>query len=110
MSGCRGREPPLGGLAGDAPAGAQHITGDCQFVDRHPNISCGTMEDEVFEIDEFAVDPQRGVGIGEVGPLKLPLSDRRTGNALVQTRKSDAGVKKCQTKTQNEQFFHILNY
>ncbi len=27
------------------------------------------MEDEVFQGDEFAVDPQRGTGIGEVGPF-----------------------------------------
>jgi hypothetical protein len=26
------------------------------------NILCGVVEDEVFEVNEFAVDPQRGCG------------------------------------------------
>lgn len=50
------------------------------------------MEDEVFEMDEFAVDPQRGAGVSEMGSFDPALSDRRTGDALVQTRQGDASV------------------
>nr|UTN42887.1 hypothetical protein BDDEJBFL_00119 [Agrobacterium fabrum] len=34
------------------------------------------MEDEIFEMDEFAVDPQRGAGIGELAALNPSLADR----------------------------------
>jgi len=40
---------------------------------------------------EFAVDPQRGAGIGEVSSFDPPTSDRRTGDALVKTRERDCG-------------------
>jgi len=44
-------------------------------------------------MDKFAVDPQRGTGVIEVGPLYPAGADRRTGYALVQTSDSDTGVK-----------------
>ncbi|MBB4243643.1 hypothetical protein GGD54_004400 [Rhizobium tropici] len=43
------------------------------------------MEDEVFEMDEFAVDPQRGAGIGKILAFDPAPPDRRTGNPLVET-------------------------
>lgn len=49
------------------------------------------MEDEVFEMDELAVDPQRGAGIGEVLAFDPSLTDRRAGNPLVETGESDCG-------------------
>ena len=33
------------------------------------------MEDEVFEVDEFAIDPQRGAGVGILGALEEAASD-----------------------------------
>jgi hypothetical protein len=78
-------------VGGDAPAGAQHVTGDCQFVGGRANILRGAMEDEVFKIDEFTVDPQRGAGIGEMGPFDKTLTDRRAGDALVETGQCDCG-------------------
>jgi len=51
------------------------------------------VEDEVFEVNKFAVDTQRSAGIGEMGSLDPARADRRTGNALVETRQRDAGVK-----------------
>ncbi|MNL49396.1 hypothetical protein D3C87_1723250 [compost metagenome] len=53
-----GRERPIRGLAGDPPTSAQGVTSDCQLMGRRANILCGVMEDEVFEMDEFAIDPQ----------------------------------------------------
>jgi len=55
-------------------------------------IAKGVVEDEVFEMDEFAVDPQRGTGIGEILPLEKAGADGRAGNALVETGECDAGV------------------
>ena len=35
----------------------------------------GVMEDKVFEMDELAVDPQRGAGVGEVLPFEEAGAD-----------------------------------
>jgi hypothetical protein len=40
------------------------------------DIAGGVVEDEVFEMDKFAVDPQRGAGIGEVLALAEAGADR----------------------------------
>jgi hypothetical protein len=50
----------------NAPAGAQHVAGDCQFMGGCANIPRGVMEDEVFEMDQVTFDPQRGAGVGEL--------------------------------------------
>ena len=42
------------------------------------------MQDEVFEMDEFAFDPQRGAGVGILGALEEAASDRRAGDAFVE--------------------------
>ena len=78
-------------MGGNAPAGAQHIAGDGEFVGGCANIAGGVVEDEVFQVNEFAVDPERCTGIGELGALEEALTDRRTGDPLVQTRQSDTG-------------------
>ena len=49
------------------------------------------MQDEVFEMDELALDPQRGAGIGEILAFEEAGADRRAGDALVQTRERDCG-------------------
>lgn len=53
------------------------------------DVAGGVVEDEVFEMDDFAVDPQRGAGIGEVSSFDPPASDRRARNALVETGERD---------------------
>jgi len=50
------------------------------------------VEDEVFEVDEFAVDPQGGAGVGEVLPFEDARTDEGAGDALVETAESAAGV------------------
>lgn len=57
------------------------------------NIAGVVVEDEVFEVNKFAVDPQRGAGVGKVRPFDPPLSDRGAGDALVETRQLNAGSK-----------------
>jgi hypothetical protein len=80
-------------LADDPPASAQDVAGDRQFMGRCANIPRGVVQDEVFEVDEFAIDPQRGAGIGEVLPLEEAASDRRARNPLIETGEGNAGVK-----------------
>ncbi len=45
-------------------------------------------------MDEFAVDPQRGAGVGEMLPLEKAGADRGAGDALVETRQGDTGAKR----------------
>ena len=42
------------------------------------------MEHQVFEVDEFAVEPQAGAGIGEVGARDPAVADRAFGQPLVE--------------------------
>lgn len=39
------------------------------------DIAKAVVEDEVFEVDEFAIDPQRGAGVGKLGALEEAASD-----------------------------------
>lgn len=71
-----GRERPIGGLAGDPPTSAQHVAGDGEFVGRGAYIAKSVVKDEVFQMDEFAIDLQRGTGIGEILPLEEARADR----------------------------------
>lgn len=41
---------------------------------------------------EFAVEPQRGASIGELGSFDPAASDRRAGDALVETGQRRGGV------------------
>ncbi len=84
---------PNRGLAGDPPTSAQDVAGDCQLMGGCANVPRCVMENEVLEIDEFAVDPQRGAGIGEILTLEEARADRGSGNALVETGQRDTGVK-----------------
>lgn len=80
-------------MGGDAPACAQHVAGDCQLMGGCANISDIVVEHEVFEVNKFTVDPQRGAGIAKVHAFDPPRPDRRTGDALVETRQHDARFK-----------------
>lgn len=53
-------------------------------------IAKGVVEDEVLKVDEFAVDPERGAGVGEILPLEKTGADRRARYALVEAGESDA--------------------
>ena len=44
------------------------------------------MEDEIFEMDELAVGPQRGAGNAGLSTFKEALPDCRSGDTLVETR------------------------
>ena len=52
------------------------LVGDSKLVGRGADIACGVVQDEVFKMDEFAVDPQRGARVGKMGAFDKPLPDR----------------------------------
>lgn len=77
------RQCPGGGLARNALAGAQHVVCDCQLMGRRANIPLSVMEHQGFEVDKFAVDPERGAGVCEILPSEEARSNRPAGDALV---------------------------
>ena len=79
-------------MRGNGPAGAQHVAGDGQFVGRCTDVTGGVMEDEVLEMHQFAVDPQRGAGVGEILSFEEAASDLGARNALIEAGKRGSGV------------------
>lgn len=79
-----GTEGPGRRLTGDAPAAAQHVAGDGEFVGRGADVGAGVVQHEIFKVHELAVEPQRGAGVGKILALKQAGADRRTGDALVE--------------------------
>lgn len=46
----------------------------------------GVVQDKVFEMDELAVDPERGAGVCEMGSFNPAGSYLGTGDPLIETR------------------------
>ncbi|MBM2712830.1 hypothetical protein JQK88_16675 [Mesorhizobium caraganae] len=46
------------------------------------------MQDEVLEVDQLALEPQRGGRVSKVLALDGPFADRRTGQPLVDPRQN----------------------
>jgi len=59
---------------------------------RRTNISDIVVKDKIFQMDELAVDLQRGTSISELHALNPARANRRTGSPLVQTRDCDTGA------------------
>ena len=76
----------------DASAGFQDVAGDGELVGRGADVANGIMQDEVLEMDEFAIDPERGMCVEEMRALEKALADGRTGDALVETGERDGGL------------------
>ncbi len=55
------------------------------------NVHAGVVEDEVIEVDKFAVQPQTGAGIGEVCPADCAVADWAFGQPLVEAGHSILG-------------------
>ncbi|OOO20325.1 UNVERIFIED_ORG: hypothetical protein BTE55_30000 [Rhizobium sophorae] len=79
-------------MAGNAAATAQHVAGDGQFVGWSAVVSGGVVEDEVFEMNQFAVDPEGGAGISKMGAFEEAVTDRRTGDALIEPHQNRGRV------------------
>ena len=79
-----GRQRPVGFCLGDAAAGAQHGMGAGELMGRGADVHVGVVENEIVEVDEFAVEPQAGAGVGEVGAGDKAVADRAFGEPLVE--------------------------
>lgn len=55
-----------------------------ELVGRGSDVHVGVVQDEVFDMDELAVEPQRRRGIGKVEPLDETVADRAFVHALVE--------------------------
>ncbi len=97
-------------MGGDAPSGFQDVTGDGEFVGGGKDISKRIMQDEVFEMNEFTVDPERGMRVEEMRALEKALTDRRTGDALVKAGKRDGGLGDRPQQALDGQFCEIVRH
>lgn len=52
----------------------------------------GVVQDEVFAVDELAVEPQRGGRIGEVAACDKAVAHRAFGHPLVEARQQVSGA------------------
>ena len=75
-------------MGGDAAAGFQDVAGDGEFMGGSTDVPERVMQDEVFEMNEFTVDPERGMRVEEMRALEKALTDGSTGDALIETGKS----------------------
>jgi hypothetical protein len=76
-------------MSGDASASFQDVAGNGEFVGGCANVPECVMQDEVFEMDKFTVDPERGMRVEEMRALEKALANRRVGDALIEPSKGD---------------------
>jgi hypothetical protein len=88
-----GTQRPARRLRCDPSAGFQDVAGDGQLMGRRADVGAGVMQHQVLEMHEFAVDPQRGAGVGKMRSFDPALTDRRTGDPLVKPGQGRAGVR-----------------
>ncbi|CEG10444.1 hypothetical protein BN961_03884 [Afipia felis] len=81
-----GGQRPVGFFAGDAPSRAQHGVGAGELVGRGADVHAGIVENEILQMDEFALQPQSGAGVGEVRSADPPVADWALGQPLVEAR------------------------
>ena len=55
-----------------------------EFVGRGADVHAGVVENEIVEMDQFAVQPQTGAGVGEVGARNPAVADRAFGEPFVE--------------------------
>ena len=97
-------------MGGDATTGFQDIAGDGEFVGRCANISKRIMQDEVLEMHEFTIDPQRRMRVEEMRPLQKALTDGRAGNALVEPGERDGYLGDRPQQAMDGQFGEIVRH
>ena len=79
-------------MGGDAASGFQDVAGNGEFMGGSTDVPERVMQDEVFEMNEFTVDPERGIRVEKMRALQKAFTDGRAGDALIETGKSDAGL------------------
>ncbi len=63
-----------------------------ELVGRRADVHVGVVQDEILEVDELALEPQRGGRVGEVLALDKTVAHRRTGQPLVEARQNLGGA------------------
>lgn len=63
-----------------------------ELVGRGADVQVGIMQDEVFRVDELAVEPQRRRRVGKTLTLDKTVADRAFVHALVQPRQKIFGA------------------
>lgn len=76
-------------LDSNAPAGTPHIAGGCKLVGECANLADALVADEVFDADEFTVDPKGRRTLGAQGSLRRG----QARNAIIETNGHDTGIK-----------------
>jgi hypothetical protein len=57
-----------------------------ELVGRRADVHAGVVQHEVFEVDELALEPERGGGVGEMGFGDPAVADRARSQPLVKPR------------------------
>ena len=70
--------------AGDAATRPQHRMGAGQFVGGRAKIHFGVVENEVFEVDEFAGEPEAGAGVVKMRAGVKTVAQGAGAQALVE--------------------------
>lgn len=68
------------------------------------------MQDEVLEMDELAVNPERGMCLKEMGTLEKALTDRRTGDTLIEAGKRNPCLGDRSQQALDGQFWKIVRH
>ncbi|EHH05512.1 hypothetical protein MEA186_29917 [Mesorhizobium amorphae CCNWGS0123] len=63
-----------------------------ELVGRSADVHVGVVQDEVFEMDELAFEPQRGGRVGEVLALDKTVADGGTSQPLVKAGQNLGGA------------------
>ena len=78
-----GRQRPVCLGRGDPASGAQHGAGAGEFVGWGADVHAGVVENEIFEVDQLAFEPQAGRGIGIMCARDPAIADRAFCQPLV---------------------------
>ena len=77
---------------------------------RGADVASGVVENEILELDELAVDLQRGAGVGEVLPLEEAGAGGRARNPLIETGDRNAGVESRLHQGTHADFREIVSH
>ena len=78
------RQGPVGRLGGNAPARPQHRVGADQGVGGRADVHAGVVQHEVFEVHQFALEPQGGAAFGKMRPRNPALAHRARPQPFVE--------------------------
>ena len=87
-------ERPVRFGGGDPPAGAERRVGPDEIVGGMADVPLSIVQHEILDMDRKTFQPQRGAGVGEVGPLDPAVADRALGEPFVETGEQILGIRK----------------